>query len=214
MKDLNIILASSSPRRIEMLESYGITPIIMPPCIDETIPPTLSVAQAVMYIALKKALQVEKDWVAFLQREERLQAKRDLSDLEKQEPKETAPPYIIAADTVVYKDRIIGKPVDVEDATNILLSLKNTSNFVLTGVAIVQAQTNVRKVFYEMTEVFFKDYSEADIAAYLNTPEPWDKAGAYAIQGAWAKHISHIQGDLNNVIGFPWDRIRKELNKM
>lgn len=193
MKDLNIVLASSSPRRIELMKSNGINPVVMPPYVDETIPEALSVTQAVMYVSLKKALQVEKDLLA---------------------AQEKNTPYIIAADTVVYKDRIIGKPVDVQDATDILLSLKNTSNFVLTGVAIVQAGTNVRKVFYEVTEVFFKDYTDEDIAAYLSTPEPWDKAGAYAIQGTWSKHISHIKGDLNNVIGFPWDRIKDELSRI
>ncbi|MEG2199984.1 MAG: Maf family protein, partial [Anaerovorax sp.] len=68
-----------------------------------------------------------------------------------------------------------------------------------------------RKVFYEITEVFFKNYTDETIKAYLTTDEPWDKAGGYAIQGAWGTHVDHILGDYENVIGFPWRHIKKEL---
>lgn len=195
MQNKEIILASSSPRRIEILKMNDINPIIMPPHVDETIPDGLSMEQAVMYLALLKALSVEKEWL-------------------KSEPSNPDKAYIIAADTVVYKDRIIGKPEDFQDARNIFNELKNTSHLVTTGVAIIQAKSNNKMMFCEITEVFFKDYNEGDIIDYLKTPEPWDKAGGYAIQGGWAKHISHIKGDYNNVVGFPWARIEKELNKM
>lgn len=195
MEQGTIILASSSPRRIEMMRSHGIEPIVMPSDVDETIPDSLTMEQAVMYLALKKALAVEQ---IFLEKHQ---------DAHKN-------PIIIAADTIVYKDRMIGKPEDFQDAVNILESLRNTSHYVATGVSLLQAGKPIRKLFCEVTEVFFKDYTYADIKAYIESGEPWDKAGAYAIQGGWGKYVDHFEGDYNNVIGFPWSRIEEELKTL
>lgn len=192
MKHSKIILASSSPRRIEMLKKNGLDPIIRPPDVEETLPFEISMEQAVMYLALKKALSVEKEWL-----------KENSHDL--------CHPPIIAADTVVYKNGIIGKPVDAEDATQILQLLRDTNHSVATGVAILYPGTNDRKIFCDVTEVFFNDYSDEAIREYISTEEPWDKAGGYAIQGSWGKYVSHIIGDYDNVMGFPWSRIRKYL---
>ncbi|HVI41024.1 MAG TPA: Maf family protein, partial [Anaerovoracaceae bacterium] len=122
-----IILASSSPRRIEMLKSIGIEPIIMPSPADETLPFKVSMEQAVMFLALKKALNVEKLWL-------------------KNPVDPQLPSVIIAADTIVYKDRMIGKPSDENDATNILKLLKNTSHYVATGVTLISPGTSKRSV--------------------------------------------------------------------
>lgn len=191
----NIILASSSPRRIEMLKENGIEPIIIPSSVDENLPWRLSLEQAVMYLALKKALDVEKLL---------LHEKSDVLD---------KPSVIIAADTTVYKDDMIGKPVDEMDAYNILKLLRNTSHYVATGVALVRPGGTKRSVIYDVTEVFFSDYNDDEIKQYIATKEPWDKAGGYAIQGAWGKHVSHIVGNYDNVIGFPWKKIKAELKK-
>lgn len=197
MEQGTIILASSSPRRIEMMRSHGIEPIIMPSDVDETIPESLTMEQAVMYLALKKSLAVEQIYLEKQQREEI-----------------PINPMIIAADTIVYKDRMIGKPEDFQDAVKILESLRNTSHYVATGVSLLQAGKPVRKLFCEVTEVFFKDYTDDDIKAYIESGEPWDKAGAYAIQGGWGKYVDHFEGDYNNVIGFPWNRIEEELKTL
>lgn len=190
--DSCLILASSSPRRIEMMKNAGIEPIILPSDTEETIPIDLSLEQSVMYLALKKALQVEKQW-------------------QKKAEGQRHPSVIIAADTIVYKEGMIGKPVDKLDAFNTLSLLRNASHFVATGVALISPGAPKRSVFYDVTEVFFKDYSDDEIRGYIATDEPWDKAGGYAIQGAWGKYISHIIGDYDNVIGFPWQKIRAEL---
>lgn len=187
-----IILASSSPRRIEMMKKNNIDPIIMSPQVEETVPAGMTMEQAVMYLALKKALYTEKAWL--------------------EHGNSAEAPLILAADTVVYKDGIIGKPENFGDALNILQRLRNTDHFVATGVAAVYAGTTKRKVFCEVTQVFFTDYSDQEIVDYINTDEPWDKAGAYAIQGTWGKYISHYIGDYDNVIGFPWTRITKEID--
>ena len=175
-----------------MLQSNGIMPIIIPSNADETLPMELSMEQSVMYLALKKALNVEKLFLA------------DQAD--------TPENYVvIAADTIVYKNGAIGKPSDRHDAENTLKLLRGTSHYVATGVAFIWPGKPKRSVFCDVTEVFFNDYSDDEIQSYINTEEPWDKAGSYAIQGAWGKHVHHIEGDYDNVIGFPWGRIKSEL---
>jgi septum formation protein len=189
-----IILASSSPRRIEMMRNNGIEPVIMPSSADERLPFAMSMEQAVMFLALKKALNVEKLWL------------KETSD-------SRIPSVVIAADTIVYKNGIIGKPADEADALNTLRLLRNTRHFVATGVALIAPAGPKRSVICDVTEVFFSDYSDRDIHEYLNTDEPWDKAGSYAIQGTWGKYVDHITGNYDNVIGFPWEKIKSELQK-
>lgn len=189
-----IILASSSPRRIEMLKKIGIEPIIIPSSADETLPSKMTMEQAVMFLALKKALNVENRCL-------------------KEPVVNQASAVIIAADTIVYKNGMIGKPSNTADAVNTLKLLRNTVHYVATGVALISPGTPKRLVFYDITEVFFKNYTDEEIKRYVDTDEPWDKAGSYAIQGAWGRNISHIIGNYDNVIGFPWEKIKIELMK-
>ncbi len=183
-----IILASSSPRRIEMMHKHGYNPTIMPADIDETLPKNISAKDAVMFLALKKALYVEQ--------------------------KAAPGSIIIAADTVVYKDGILGKPENRSDAARMLRKIKNTSHQVATGVAILIAGESTRNVCYDITEVFCKDFNDDELSAYLDTDEPYDKAGAYAIQGIFAKHIDHWNGSFDIVVGFPWELIELKLKEL
>lgn len=183
----NIILASGSPRRIEMMEKHGVFPRVIKPEVDETIPSHLTLEQAVMYLSLKKALCVEQQCLRGL---------------------------IFAADTVVYQDRIIGKPVDYQDAVSILKQLRGQTHLVATGVTILEAGQSIRRTFTEITQVDVKEYTDEEIQQYIATGEPWDKAGGYAIQGIFGKYIDRIRGDYDNVIGFPWSRIEAELKLM
>ena len=184
-----IILASSSPRRVKMIKEKGIEPVIIPPGVDETLPANIRPHDAVMFLALKKALSAEKT-----------AGEKGYSDS-----------IIIAADTtVVYNNTMIGKPCGSKEAYEILKVLNGNKHTVLTGVAII-AGPAAREVFYEATKVTFKEYSNEEITEYIKTPEPYDKAGGYAIQGTWGKHILCIEGDYNNVIGFPWDMIEARL---
>lgn len=191
-KDRTYILASGSPRRIEMMKKHGISPIVHPAEIDENIPPEHGMCQTVMFLALKKAKAVEEEYLA----------------------SDGKAPIIIAADTIVYKDEIMGKPEDREDAFRMISSLRNDVHFVVTGCALVEAGMQNARVFAEITKVFVKDFSDEELNAYLDTDEPYDKAGAYAIQGIFSKHIDHIEGEYDNVVGFPWERIEKELAKL
>lgn len=193
-KNKTYILASGSPRRIEIMRSHGIEPIIHPASIEENIPPEKGMCQTVMFLALKKAKAVEAEVLG-----EAAICEGDA-------------PIIIAGDTIVYKDEIMGKPESREDAYRMLTHLKKDYHYVVTGCALVEAGMQNARVFAEITKVFVKDLTEEELNAYLDTDEPYDKAGAYAIQGIFSKHIDHIEGDYDNVVGFPWNRIEKELD--
>ena len=184
-----IILASSSPRRIDMMRRHGFDPEICPASIDETLPEGISMRDAVMFLALKKALAVEGQAAA----------------------EGKAGSVIIAADTVVSKDEILGKPEDRADAARMLRKIKNTSHFVATGVAIAAAGEQHIQVFCDVTEVFCKDFTEDEMNAYLDTDEPYDKAGAYAIQGRFGRWIDRYEGSFDTVVGFPWELIEPRL---
>lgn len=193
MNEKNLILASGSPRRIQMMEQKGYHPFVFPTKAEESFPFSMEKETAVMYLACKKALWAEEN----------------LPSAQK-----NGCPVIIAADTIVYKDKIIGKPVDEQDAFDILSLLRGNWHYVLTGVCLLSAGKPARRLFCETTKVFFKDYSNEELTAYVKTREPYDKAGGYAIQGTFEKYIDHIEGDYENVIGFPWRRIEKELDML
>ena len=108
----------------------------------------------------------------------------------------------------------MGKPADRDDAYRMLDKLRKDFHNVVTGVALLSYGRQLTRVFAEVTKVYFKDYPDSELEAYLDTDEAYDKAGAYAIQGYFAKHIDHIEGSYENVIGFPWERIEKEILKM
>ena len=209
------ILASGSPRRIEIMRANGIDPLIMPAKIEENIPPVCGMCETVMFLALKKAKWVEEKYL----NETLTDFTSDLSvdaersvDFQKQEDKQTA--VILAADTIVYKDGIMGKPKDRQDAFRMLSLLRNDVHYVITGVALVEAGCQNARVFAEVTKVFVKDFTDEQLNAYLNTDEPYDKAGGYAIQGLFGEYIDHIEGSYDNVVGFPWEKIAKELGRL
>lgn len=189
----NIILASGSPRRIEIMKDHGLDPEIRPADVNENLPFYMTPEASVMYLAFKKAVHTAT-----------LHYKPDS--------------IYISADTIVeYKGQIIGKPHDSGNAFHTLHELRNDTHHVITGVCILEtgsAQSSSplqsfkrKECFYETTSVFFKDYSDDELLAYVNTAEPYDKAGGYAIQGTFGKYIDHIEGDYDNVVGFPWERI-------
>ena len=199
LKDKKIVLASGSPRRIEMIRTRGIEPLVMPADIEENIPQVHGMCETVMFLALKKAQDVAGQ----------LNSLPDCTE----KPEEGS--IIIAADTIVYKDgEIMGKPADRDDAYRMLDKLRKDFHYVVTGVALLSYGRQLTRVFAEVTKVYFKDYPDSELESYLDTDEAYDKAGAYAIQGYFAKHIDHIEGSYENVIGFPWERIEKEILKM
>lgn len=133
---------------------------------------------------------------------------------------ETAPDMlIIGADTVVsIEGKILGKPEDRADACAMLRLLSGKKHKVTTGITLICMNRDGRirwqKSFAETTVVCVDRMEESEIQAYLDTDEPYDKAGAYGIQGLFGKHISGIEGDYNNVVGLPVHRLYKEIRDL
>lgn len=183
-----LILASSSPRREEILNRYKLNPIIFPSKIDEKIILGESPAQIAMSLAFEKSFWVSNH---FMNGE-----------------------VIIGADTiVVLEGKIIGKPKNEEDAFNILNALSGKVHSVITGICIIKANSSIKIIDYETTEVTFRDLSDDQIIRYINTKEPLDKAGAYGIQGYGQILVKKIDGCYSNVVGLPLGKLDYLLNK-
>ena len=183
---MNVILASKSPRRKEILETLGISFSIVTADTDE---------------------QSEQTDPALLVEQLALQKATDVQDLLEAQDKLQPDTLIIASDTVVaLGGEILGKPRDRADAYRMIKGLQNTTHHVLSGIAFcyVDAEGNHRgAVSHASTAVHFGPMSEADIALYVDSKEPYDKAGAYAIQGLAGRWITGIEGDYFNVVGLP-----------
>lgn len=192
MKTYQIVLASASPRRCELLKQIGMDFSVLPSQREEKIT-TACPKQAVQELSAQKAEDV-------------------FSRLSSQNGRQAPPFLVIGADTIVVcDDRILGKPADEADACRMLSLLQGRSHQVYTGVTVITGEE--RFTFYECTRVEFYPMSEQEIKAYAATKEPMDKAGAYGIQGRCAAYIKGIQGDYNNVVGLPAGRLYQELRK-
>lgn len=175
-----VILASGSPRRKELLELIGVDFKIITSNKEEVISST-NPEEVVKELSLMKAEDVAE--------------------------RVTAPAIILGADTVVsHGGRILGKPKDAEDAVNMIRSFAGDDHFVYTGVCIIrkEADGSVKRIsFAEGTRVTVYPMTEEEIECYVASGEPMDKAGAYAIQGLFAPYIKGIEGDYYNIVGFP-----------
>ena len=119
---------------------------------------------------------------------------------------------ILSADTiVVFDNKILEKPKDKEDAYRMIKMIQGNEHYVYTGVFLGRKQDNINYNFYEKTKVVVGDLTEEEILEYINMDEPYDKAGAYAIQGFFGKYIEKIEGDFFNVMGLPIHSINKKL---
>ena len=216
---MKIVLASASPRRKEILENHSISPIIIPSEADETLPVHMEfkgVEEIVKYLAYTKAfavfdfLYVACNKISNYKNISKNPEVHKACELIKAGEKV----IILGADTVVYKDRIIGKPRDEEDAFNILSTLRNSSHHVYTGVSLIDFNSEKEIKFYEDTLVHFKDYPDEEIRRFIREEPPYDKSGSYAIQSSWSKNVDRIEGDIENVIGLPWKKIEENLRSL
>jgi septum formation protein len=186
---MKLILASSSPRRAEILRDAGMSFTVMSSAVDETPIPGESPNECVHRLACAKA---------------ELVAARSVG-----------PAIVIGADTVVVLDgQIIGKPRSAEDARRTLQLLSGRTHSVVTGVTLIRLPDAERLGFVENTQVQFSAISPEEITRYLATDEPYDKAGAYAIQGRAGRYISRIEGCYFNVVGMPLARLWQELTAL
>lgn len=180
----SLILASASPRRQELLTLLNLPFTTYPTDVDETLPDNISPVEAVQQLAYKKAKAALKE------------AQNDS--------------IIIGCDTiVVHNNRILGKPIDHEDAFQMLSQLSNETHAVYTGVCILS--NDKTSLFYEKTEVTFWELTQQEILAYIESGEPFDKAGSYGIQGKAALFVKSIRGDYYNVVGLPISRLSREI---
>jgi septum formation protein len=204
IRDFRIILASGSPRRIEMLRAEGLEPVIIRSSCSEELLLPLAPQEYVMALAFRKGQSVF----------ERLKEEGWGQEVSARAGAEEKPLLIISADTIVFKDgRVIGKPEDEADAFRILSGLRDDVNSVYTGVClrIVSGGKAVTRLFYSLTHVRLGWYSDDYIRAYIASGEPMDKAGAYAIQGSFGENVLGIEGPRDNVIGFPLQMIKDVL---
>lgn len=178
---MNIILASKSPRRREILENTKVRFSIEESQIDEVIKLNELPKETVMRLAYEKALDV---------------ANRNRNSL------------VIGADTiVVINDTILGKPKDDIEAFSMLKLLSGKTHYVITGFALINLSLDKKIIDCQVSQVTFKELSEQCIKDYLQTKESLDKAGAYGIQGYGGLLVENIQGDYFNIVGLPISKI-------
>jgi len=204
----HIILASNSPRRLEILQAHGLQPEVVASFMDEealtaSLIHKLSPEELAEELARAKA----RDVYLQLNGQDRMTA----SGAVRGEAKHKT--LILAADTIVYEKEagILGKPANHSEAVSMLLTLRDALHQVMTGVALISMDSGQEQSFVDKTTVRFGDYSLAEIEEYIAAEPPFDKAGSYAIQGMWRKHVVHIEGDFENVIGLPFYRIQEFL---
>ena len=184
--DNKVILASASPRRQELIKLIFEKVEILPAECDETLPNGIGAREAVEYLSKIKN-----------------EASSELTDKDN---------LVISADTVVAVDNeILGKPVDKADARRMISLLSGKVHQVYTGVTL--SLNGKTKTFSEKTDVEFFDLTENEIEEYISSKEPYDKAGAYGIQGKAGLLVKGINGDYYNVVGFPIARLKREIKK-
>ena len=170
-----LVLASGSPRRRQLLESLGLEIEVRPADIDETPLESESGCDCALRLAEAKARSVVREGE-----------------------------LVLAADTVVVLEGdLLGKPGNAAEAAAMLRRLSGREHEVMTGVAVCDLSRSLRLAFVEVTKVRFAELSEAEIAWYVATGEPLDKAGAYGIQGHGSLFVDAIEGNYSNVVGLP-----------
>ena len=182
----NLVLASTSPRRKELLEKLDVPFTTFSPNVDESFDKNLLPADIVVTLALKKAKAAASLY-----------------------PRS----YIIGSDTVVvHNGKVLGKPSDRKSAKQMLEELSGCTHSVYTGVAVIFEKEI--KTFYEKTDVTFWELSNKEIDKYLDSDEPYDKAGSYGIQGKGGLMVKSINGDYYSVVGLPIGRLARVLDEM
>jgi len=184
---MRILLASTSPRRRELLKLLGLEFRIVPPTCEETLSPHLPPGEQTRKFAQDKAQSV---------------ANQHPQDL------------VIGSDTVIeIEGKLLGKPENIQEAGTMLRHLRGRCHQVHTGVAIIQQTTNVSIDFVETAQVWIHTFDEYTLKSYLATEESLGKAGAYSIQGEGAQLIEKIEGDYPTIVGLPLWRTAKVLEQ-
>jgi len=185
-----LVLASASPRRRELLQQIGLEFQVIPSCAAEEKLPGETPEELVTRLSLEKAGEV---------------ARR----------KGVEGRWFIGSDTIVLcDDNILGKPRNDAHATEMLQHLSGREHQVLSGYAVIDRQTGEQRAEAVSTRVWFRQLTEAEIARYIATGEPMDKAGAYAIQGLGVCFVARIEGSYTNVVGLPLCRLTTAMKEL
>ena len=187
MKRTSFILASASPRRVELLRQIAVDFEVVPGDVLEIHDEQLTAWEMAQVNAYRKARAVAKKFPDAV---------------------------VIGADTLVYLDReakLFGKPAGRPDAARMLGQLQDRTHAVITGVCLLQLRSHRQRVFAEWTDVRFHPLTTAQINDYLALIDPLDKAGGYAIQEYGERIVAEISGSYSNVVGLPVERVREEL---
>jgi septum formation protein len=189
---LRLVLASQSPRRRDLLTEAGFDFLVDPVKVSEIIDENVNPEAAVLDLALQKAM-------AALDRPKYLEKQGFL---------------ILAADTVVVaKDRVFGKPENKAEAVQFLTELGNKTHRVMTALYLACSGHGPTAYHVEVSHVTFRSLSPSEIQAYVESGEPMDKAGAYAIQGEGRKFVSRLEGSWSNVVGLPMEALESLLKR-
>ena len=184
---MQILLASTSPRRRELLRLLGLTFHIVPPTCEEMLSPHLTPIEQTRQLARDKARSVSR-----------------------QHPQN----LVVGSDTVIeIEGRLLGKPVNMQEAETMLRYLRCRCHQVHTGVAVIHQARKVSIDFVETAQVWIKPFNEKTLKSYLATEESLGKAGAYSIQGEGAQLIEKIEGDYPTIVGLPLWRTAKVLDQ-
>lgn len=185
---MNFFLASNSPRRKELLKYLIEDFKIIVPDTEEAIHQGLKLEAQIAANAFQKATRAAE-----------ILAER--GEIEEGD-------VVIAADTVVYQDELMLKPKDEEEAFHMLKKLSGRWHKVVSGLAVIEYGSYQKNCTYTVSDVKFREMDEAEIRWYIDTKEPMDKAGSYAIQGLGARFIEEIRGDYYSVMGLPLCRLQ------
>ncbi|WP_099187571.1 Maf family protein [Tepidibacter mesophilus] len=179
---MNIVLASASPRRKELLSNLKLDFEIIKSDIEEFVNDKDTPESVAMSLSFQKAIDIAN--------------------------KTSENSIVIAADTIVVLDeKILGKPMNEQDAFNTLAQLSGKYHKVITGICVLRLSDNKKIVDYEVTKVKMREFSDAQIKRYIKTKEPMDKAGSYGIQGYGSLLVEKINGDYFNVVGLPVSKL-------
>ena len=179
---MNIVLASASPRRKELLSNLNLDFKIMKSNIEEFVNDKDTPESVAMSLSFQKAIDIAN--------------------------KTSENNIVIGADTIVVLDeKILGKPMNEQDAFNTLTQLSGKYHEVITGICVLRLSDNKKIVDYEVTKVKMREFSESEIRRYIKTTEPMDKAGSYGIQGYGSLLVEKINGDYFNVVGLPVSKL-------
>jgi septum formation protein len=202
MNSTRLILASASPRRLELLRSVGLDPEVRPIALDEAPLPGESPEAMVLRLARAKAAQ----------------AAEAVASRAKDAMTPAAAAVVLAADTTVaVEGRVLGKPADAAEAARMLRLLSGRAHAVVTGMALVLVDPlDGMRAAEEVceTRVVFAPLTDDQIASYVATGEPMDKAGAYGIQGGAGRFVVRVEGSYSNVVGLPLERLEPLLARL